>query len=201
MKRPNVTVSNAFLVFVAALYFLDDSGLLSAIIPAVALHELSHFLALRCMGAVPNRLSIRMSGLCMDYYGSLSEGQEALAALAGPAGGLLGALICSGVGTALESQFWTCCAGIGFLLSVFNLLPALPLDGGRALFYLTVKRYGTVQAARILNSFSVAVSMSLAFVGFVLLFRGYGIAVLAAGFWVLVLGVDAPCKTSKTGIK
>ena len=201
MKRPTVTVSSAFLLFVAVLYFFDDSGLLSAVIPAVAIHELSHFFALRCMGAVPTRLSIGMSGLCMDYCGDLSERQEAVAAMAGPIGSILGALICSRVGIALESQFWTCCAGIGLIFSGFNLLPALPLDGGRTLFYLFTRRYDTMQAAQILDVLGIAISMSLTVIGLVLLIRGYGAAVLAAGFWVLVLGVDAPCKTPRFGIK
>ena len=201
MKRIKVTVSNAFIVFVAVLYFLDDSGMLSAIVPAVILHECGHLFALRCMGAVPTRLSISMSGLCLDYCGSLSEGQEALAALAGPVGGLLGALICSRIGIAMESQFWTCYAGVGLLFSIFNLLPTLPLDGGRILFYLIVRRYGVARTVRILNGLGIAVSISLLFTGFVLLFYGYGMAVLFAGMWILLLGVDPSCKIQKTGIR
>ena len=131
----------------------------------------------------------------------LSEGKEALAALAGPVGGLLGALICSRIGIAMESQFWTCCAGVGLLFSIFNLLPTLPLDGGRILFYLIVRRYGVARTVRILNGLGIAVSISLLFTGFVLLFYGYGMAVLFAGMWILLLGVDPSCKIQKTGIR
>lgn len=201
MKRPAVTVSSPFLLFVAVLYFFDDSGLLSAVIPAAVIHELGHFFALRGMGAVPTRLHIGMSGLCMDYCGMLSEKQEALAALAGPIGGLLGALVCSRVGITWHSQFWTCCAGIGVIFSGFNLLPALPLDGGRALFYILTEHWDIGRATTVLNVLGIAVSMALAGIGLTLFLRGYGAAVLAAGFWVLVLGVDAPCKTLQFGIK
>ena len=201
MKRPAVTVSSVFLLFVAILYFLDDSGLLSAVVPAVVLHELSHLLALRRVGAAPTRLSIGMSGLCIDYFGDLNAWEEIITALAGPAGGLAGALLCSQLGRMLASRFWTCCAGVGLLLSGFNLLPAMPLDGGRALFYCLSGRCSAAKARRILNVLGMLISISLILAGFFLFFRRCGIAVLAAGFWLLVLGVDAPCKTPKVSIK
>lgn len=204
MKRagiPHITVSSPFLLLAAILYFFDDSGLLSAIVPAVLLHELSHLLALRCMGASVTRISVSVTGFCMDYCGVLTEREEALAALAGPLGGLFGAVLCSAVGTIWHSPFWNCCAGVGIILSGFNLLPALPLDGGRALFYLTAERYGAASAARLLNGLGIAVSSVLLLPGLVLLLRGYGAAVAAAGFWILVLGVDRVPKHNnrKTG--
>lgn len=186
---PHITVSSPFLLLAAILYFFDDSGLLSAIVPAVVLHELSHLLALRCMGASVTRISVSITGLCMDYCGTLTEKEEALAALAGPVGGLLGAVLCSVAGTIWNSPFWSCCAGVGMILSGFNLLPALPLDGGRALFCLVTERRGTAYAVRILNGFGIAVSSALLIAGLVLMLHGYGAAVAVAGFWILVLGV------------
>ena len=194
---PNCTVSSAFALLAAVLYFFDDSGLLSAIVPAAAIHELSHLLALRRMGASVTRISVSVTGFCMDYCGSLTEREEALAALAGPLGGLVGALFCSAAGTVGNSPFWSCCAGIGVLLK----MPALPLDGGRALFYLIAERRGTAYAVRLLNALGIAVSSALLLAGIVLLLRGYGAAVAVAGFWILLLGVDrAPGKYNrKTG--
>lgn len=204
MKRaefPKCTVSSSFLLLAAVLYFFDDSGLLSAVVPAVVIHELSHLLALRCMGASVTRISISVTGFCMDYCGVLTEREEMLAALAGPVGGLLGAVLCSAAGMISGSLFWDCCAGVGVILSGFNLLPALPLDGGRALFYLTAERYGTASAVRLLNGVGIAVSSVLLLAGLIVLLRGYGAAVAAAGFWILVLGVDRVPKhdNRKTG--
>ena len=38
-----------------------------------------------------------------------------------------------GIWLATGSHFWQALAFIGFFLNLFNLLPILPLDGGRAM--------------------------------------------------------------------
>jgi Zn-dependent protease len=58
--------------------------------------------------------------------------REARLALAGPYIGTLGALAFWIVGVATERDFFTAMAYVGFFLNLFNLLPIVPLDGGRA---------------------------------------------------------------------
>jgi Zn-dependent protease len=59
--------------------------------------------------------------------------REAQVALGGPILGALGALACWGAGEALDSDLLVALAYVGFLLNLFNLIPVLPLDGGRAI--------------------------------------------------------------------
>jgi Zn-dependent protease len=46
--------------------------------------------------------------------------------------GTLGALACIPIAEAADSDFWRALAFTGLFLNLFNLLPVVPLDGGRA---------------------------------------------------------------------
>jgi Zn-dependent protease len=58
---------------------------------------------------------------------------EARVGLAGPVLGTLGTLVVAGIYLATGEDFWRALAFVGFFLNLFNLLPVLPLDGGRAM--------------------------------------------------------------------
>jgi Zn-dependent protease len=58
---------------------------------------------------------------------------EARVGLAGPVLGTVGSGVCLAIGEATNSDFFRALAYIGFFLNLFNLLPIVPLDGGRAM--------------------------------------------------------------------
>jgi Zn-dependent protease len=58
---------------------------------------------------------------------------EARVGLAGPVLGSLGAAACIPIANATGNDFWKALAFTGFFLNLFNLLPVVPLDGGRAM--------------------------------------------------------------------
>jgi Zn-dependent protease len=58
---------------------------------------------------------------------------EARVGLAGPVLGTLGAGAAALAGVLTGSDFWYALAFTGFFLNLFNLLPVVPLDGGRAM--------------------------------------------------------------------
>jgi Zn-dependent protease len=58
--------------------------------------------------------------------------REAQVALAGPVLGTLGAAAVWAYGEWTDSRFWIAMAFVGFFINLFNLLPVVPLDGGRA---------------------------------------------------------------------
>jgi Zn-dependent protease len=59
--------------------------------------------------------------------------REAQIALGGPIVGALGAAACWGLGESMDSDLLRALAYVGFFLNLFNLIPVLPLDGGRAI--------------------------------------------------------------------
>jgi Zn-dependent protease len=98
-------------------------------------HELGHVIALR-------REGIKASApMFIPFMGAVisarSLGDNALAearvGLAGPVLGSIGAAACIGVWHATGNDLFRALAYIGFFLNLFNLLPVVPLDGGRAM--------------------------------------------------------------------
>jgi Zn-dependent protease len=61
---------------------------------------------------------------------------EARVGLAGPLLGTVGTLIPLAIWLATGSDLWRALAYIGFFINLINLLPVLPLDGGRAMAVL-----------------------------------------------------------------
>ena len=127
LRPGQVEVTGGFLLLCAWLNYLDDQGLVPPALLFCALHELGHLLAIRGMGGRVRRLSLTAVGAEMEVDRGLSYGQEAAAALAGPAVNLTLALaLCRLPG----GELW---AGLNLVLACFNLLPVGRLDGGRVL--------------------------------------------------------------------
>ena len=183
-----IEISAGFMLMVSLLWLLDTSGILSAMLPAVLIHELGHVLALAACGARVSALRMEACGLRMDYWGSLGRRQEIFCALSGPAAGLLYALAAAFAGRWIKSEFLLCSGGISAALTAFNLLPAPMLDGGRVLSLLLKKVSrlpGLLTGGALLGA------------GAALLGHGVGAVVLAAGIWVVI----GTCKYPSGGIQ
>ncbi|MCD8001664.1 MAG: M50 family metallopeptidase [Oscillospiraceae bacterium] len=159
----------------ALLYFFDPSGLVAALLPAALAHELGHAAALSLGGARLRRLRMGVFGLELDYAGYLSDGWLLFSAAAGPGAGLIYAAVLRAVGT---GDFCTRSAAVSLGLSLFNLLPVLPLDGGRMLAALTDARFA--QALSRVAALILAVGGALIFAGF------RTPALLVTGIWLCV---------------
>jgi Zn-dependent protease len=98
-------------------------------------HEMGHVIALRREGIPAS------APMFIPFLGAVitakSLGENALAearvGLAGPILGSLGALAVAVAGAVTGSPLLQALAYTGFLLNLFNLLPVVPLDGGRAM--------------------------------------------------------------------
>jgi Zn-dependent protease len=98
-------------------------------------HEMGHYIQLRREGVQPGwMVFIPFLGAAV---GARSLGDSALAearvGLAGPVLGTAGSAAVAGVAALGGGDFWSALAFTGFFLNLFNLLPVLPLDGGRAM--------------------------------------------------------------------
>ena len=132
-------------MFYPLLYFLDSGGWFAALLPGVCLHELGHWAAVRlCRGRVLS-LRLDLAGLCMTTTPFSSRADEIFCALAGPVGGLLWLVPAALLG----GEWGDKSARAALLVNAFNLLPALPLDGGRVLLALTPCR-GLVRCSTLL---------------------------------------------------
>jgi Zn-dependent protease len=162
------------------------AGVLVALVAfaSVVLHELGHALTAR-------RLGVRIAGIDLHFFGGAakmldtprSARDEIAIAAAGPAVSLvlagigLGLAALTGVG-ALALFGW-----VNLVIGVFNLLPALPMDGGRILRALLSFRLGFQRAT--LQSIKVARVLAIGLGLFGLAAGHFQLALLAVFVWLM----------------
>ena len=107
----------------------------AAFVVLILVHEMGHVIALR-------REGIKASApMFIPFMGAVisarSLGDNALAearvGLAGPVLGSIGSAACIVIWRLTGNSMWEAVAYTGFLINLFNLLPVVPLDGGRAM--------------------------------------------------------------------
>ncbi len=104
------------------------------IVLLILVHEMGHVIELRRQGVPASApLFIPFLGAFVNMRGSpRSAYQEALSGLAGPLVGTAASVVVAFWANATGSRFLMALAFFGFFVNLFNLLPVLPLDGGRA---------------------------------------------------------------------
>jgi Zn-dependent protease/CBS domain-containing protein len=193
-----IAISLATTVFPDVVGGLSDTaylamGLVTALLffASLLLHELGHALEARREGIATRAITLWMlGGVAWSAERFPSPGVEARVALAGPAvsavlgGALVGAGLINGlpdsVATVLLWLGWT-----NLLLLAFNLIPALPLDGGRVVRALLWRMRGNLLAAtRGAARVSQAIAVALFAVGLVGFLIGSGLG----GLWLAFIG-------------
>ena len=115
---------------------------------SILLHELAHGLVGRALGHRPRAFTLTLWGGHTTFQDEpATPGRAALVAAAGPTTNLLvGAAFLSGLTLLADHPLaaWVVfyAAWINLVLGVFNLIPGLPLDGGRVLEALVWKATG-----------------------------------------------------------
>lgn len=170
-------------------------GLVAALLlfASVLLHELSH-------AVVAGALGLRVQGITLHVFGGVSELEEepptpvteALIAAAGP---LTSFLIAGGLwtlrATGLVTTGWAGAVArylilVNLALALFNLIPGLPLDGGRLLRAAVWRWTGVLgQATRVASTSGV---------GFAYVLMGLGIlqtlsGLFLDGVWLVLIGL------------
>jgi Zn-dependent protease len=134
-KLKVLTTAGSMLLSVAAYALLWGPAFGAGFVALLFVHEMGHYIQMRREGVRPGwMVFIPFLGAAV---GARSLGGSALAearvGLAGPVLGTLGCVAVALVGAITGSQFWYALAFTGFVLNLFNLLPVVPLDGGRAM--------------------------------------------------------------------
>lgn len=180
---PQFSVSPLFALW-GVLPWLTGRGWPLLFLAAALLHEGGHLLALYLLGGKAETVRLRLSGAELRWRGRLSYGGEALLALAGPGANLLWALLCAALTRLRPAPGLYRFIGCHLTLALFNLLPALPLDGGRALCALLERRF-PLHGAWAAELFGGAVGAALALLGLWTLYTGGNCTLLAAGGVIL----------------
>jgi Zn-dependent protease len=137
-KIKAVTTLGTMLVSIAAYALAFGWPFAIGFVLLLLVHEMGHVIQLRREGVEAS------APIFIPFLGAViaakSMGEDAAAearvGLAGPILGTVGTLIPLAIWLATGSDLWRALAYIGFFINLINLLPVLPLDGGRAMAVL-----------------------------------------------------------------
>lgn len=141
---------------------------------ALLLHEWGHALTAKGLGARVEGMELYPFGACVKVEEGGSRREELLIAVAGPLCGTVAAGV-----TLLVMELFPGATGVltpffryNLALSLINLLPGYPLDGGRSLVCLLRKKVSSLEAVRV-----------TAWAG-----MGLGVVLLSLGIWGMLRG-------------
>jgi Zn-dependent protease len=133
------TTSATMLVSVGAYSFIWGWKFAVGFVLLLLVHEVGHVIQLRREGvkaSAPMFIPFLGAVIAARSFGGNALA-EARVGLAGPVLGSLGAAALIPLASATGNDLFTALAFTGFLLNLFNLLPVVPLDGGRAMAALS----------------------------------------------------------------
>jgi Zn-dependent protease len=126
--------AGSMLVSIAAYALIWGWKFGAVFVALLLIHEMGHVIQLRREGinaSAPMFIPFLGAFVAMKQLPK-DAAAEARVGLAGPILGSIGCLIPLAFWIATDEPFWQACTFIGLFLNLFNLLPILPLDGGRA---------------------------------------------------------------------
>lgn len=190
-----IEVNLTFLILLGVVLLLWGGlgGVLAVLIAfaSVLLHELGHALTARHVG-------VPVAGIELHFFGGAAKmvGQpktandEVLIAAAGPAvsfvlggvGLVLSALL-GATGLGLGAELFQYIGWINVVIGAFNLVPALPMDGGRILRALLTRKHPFTRATEISVRIARGFAIALALTG--LLTLHLYLILLAAVLWFM----------------
>jgi Zn-dependent protease len=156
---------------------VDGVLLIVLVFGIVVLHEFGHALTARKFGIKTRDITLLpIGGVASLERMPEDPRQELLVAVAGPAVNFVLAGVFAGVAWALgdalapsqgleQAALVVRLIWINLALGVFNLIPAFPMDGGRALRALLAMRLSDVRATRIAAGLGQAMALLLGIVG------------------------------------
>ena len=138
-KAKVLTTSATMLVSIAAYSLFWGWRFALGFVLLLFVHEMGHVIQLRREGieaSAPMFIPFLGAAVMAKSLGDNATA-EARVGLAGPILGTLGCLALLPVAFATGDDFWYALVFTGLFLNLFNLLPVVPLDGGRAMAALS----------------------------------------------------------------
>jgi Zn-dependent protease len=151
---------------------------------SVLLHELGHAIVAR-------KLGVHVAGIELSFFGGAAKmaqmprtaGHEIAIAAAGPAVSVALATLGFGLGALFGAPLLALIGWINLVIAAFNLIPALPMDGGRILRALLALKLDYVRATN--AAVVVARVFTIAFAVFGLATGSWQLVLLAPFLWMM----------------
>jgi Zn-dependent protease len=156
---------------------------LLAVFGSVLLHELGH-------AVVARKLGVHVAGIELSFFGGAAKmvqlprtaTHELLIAAAGPAVSLILGGAGLGLGALTHFSLLSWLGWTNLIIAGFNLIPALPMDGGRILRAALTRRMDFVSATDVAVSVARVVAIAFAIIG---LTGPFQLLLLAPYLWLM----------------
>ena len=179
MAGLGLTVSPGFLLLAASVYFAGGLGALAAFGAAALAPELGHLAAMFMAGVSIRGVRITACGPVIEYGGAIDRREEMGILAAGPVAGIFFAVLCF----ITDIPFLCYTGAIALLAAMFNLLPVLPMDGGRLAQYALESALPERTAAVVLRVAGTLCALGVLATGVYI----RSVAAAAAGIWMGLL--------------
>ena len=197
-KSVKFSVSVGAVIVIAVAYMLGAVRFLLLIAAATIAHELGHYLAVRAFGRAIISVRLNATGITIRRPPPESYIEEIVIAAAGPMASVILAAAMAVAARIYGVEIARTLAGTSIVFAMFNILPVLPLDGGRILYAVLARMFGLYAAERVTCISSCAVIFLLLCAGgYVFVVTRTNFTLLTAAVWMLIYY----CKTGNDGIK
>lgn len=132
---------------------------------SILAHELGHAVVARRLGVDCPRIELNFFGGFAHMVIPRTPGVELRIAVAGPAVSLVLGIASLGIASLASLPSLMVVGWINLAIAVFNLVPGLPMDGGRILRAVIARWYGHRAATDVAVSVSYVVAVAFFFVG------------------------------------
>ena len=123
-------ISVPFCIMLAFLLIIDKTGLMTASIFAMTVHELGHIFMMRKLKCLPREVCFGFGGITIVGSGFCTFKESTEIALAGPLANFIMFVLFYGLGLILNDSFMLVFAIVQLLEGAVNLFPVKGLDGG-----------------------------------------------------------------------
>ena len=126
------------------------------------IHELGHYIAARALGYKLNSFYLKLTGAQLNYNSGIFENKdEIIIAISGPFANIFLAIFTISLWWIFPSiyGFSHIFAFQNFVLGLFNLLPAFPLDGGRVVSCILAEKFPKTKVLKGLKISNIILSV------------------------------------------
>ncbi len=191
--RVRIKISFLFFAMLTMLFVVDKKGIALITVVCVALHELGHIASLCLFGSQPDGIVFGIFGIRIQQNRYiLSEFRQTVVVLCGPLVNLALFAVFLLANIIFQKQILLLISAVNLVMGVFNLLPIMPLDGGRILLSVLSFFFAEKTVRRIMRVICIVLLFALISAGvFLAVKTGLNISLIATSVYICILCIKS----------
>lgn len=192
-----VEINLKIILFGILFFILEQIDVYFIFIISIILHEMAHLSVGMLVGLKPKIFSVNPLGVSVEFYlyRQRKSWKKIVTYLAGPLMNIFLAILFFKI--PLEENLQMKIVYTNIILAIFNLVPIMPLDGGRILKEMLIQKIGNKDATIFMNYLTqvILVAVTLLYSVMILKLKNFAIFLLVLYLWYLKYIEDKKIKT------